>query len=198
MKTICGGPCNCVSVDYLVGFRWFRFQDGLIFGSEHPIDGTAYGGDWAYLDNHITNDLVGVQSGFDLSYRFLNCWKAFVRPEFGIYNNHTQLNYNMYAVSAATGQQYQASSESYANPNYPVHATGNDFAFLTQIDMGLDWQITRHFSVNGGYRVLAATGIAFSDSQVPFYGNDTQAIANIQHNGSLVLNGAFVGGTFNW
>ena len=123
--------------------------------------GTAYGGDWLYLNDHITNDLVGVQSGFDLSYRFLNCWKAFVRPEFGIFNNHTQLNYNMYAVSATTGQQYQASSETYANPNYPVHATGNDFSFLTQVDVGLDWQITRHFSVNGGYRVLAATGIVF-------------------------------------
>ena len=129
-----------VSVDFMVGFRWFRFQDGLIFGSEHPLDGTAYAGDWIYLNDHITNDLIGAQTGFDLSYRFLNCWKAFIRPEFGIFNNHTQLNYNLYAVSSTTGQQYQASSETYANPNYPVHATGNDFAFLTQVDVGLDWQ----------------------------------------------------------
>ena len=198
VKNICGGSCSCVSVDYMVGFRWFRFQDGLLFGSEHPLDGTAYAGDWIYLNDHITNDLIGAQTGFDLSYRFLNCWKAFCRPEFGIYNNHTQLNYNLYAVSSTTGQQYQASSETYANPNYPVHATGNDFAFLTQVDVGLDWQLTRHVSIEGGYRVLAATGIATSDAQVPFYGNDTQAIANIQHNGSLVLNGAFVGGTITW
>lgn len=46
--------------------------------------------------------------------------------------------------------------------------------------------------------MLAATGIATSDSQVPFYGNDTQAIGNIQHNDSLVLNGAFVGFTLTW
>lgn len=198
VKTVCGGSCSPVSVDFLVGFRWFRFQDGLIFGSEHPFDGTAYGGDWIYLNDHITNDLWGAQAGFDMSYRFLSCWKAFIRPEVGIFNNHTQLNYNMYAVNATTGQQYQASSETYANPNYPVHATGNDFAFLTQVDVGLDWQLTRHLSLEGGYRVVAVTGVAVADDQVPFYGNDTQAIANIQHNASLLLDGAFVGGTITW
>ena len=104
----------------------------------------------------------------------------------------------MYAVNATTGQQYQASSETYANPNYPVHATGNDFAFLTQVDVGLDWQLTRHLSLEGGYRVVAVTGVAVADDQVPFYGNDTQAIANIQHNASLLLDGAFVGGTITW
>ena len=37
VKSIYGGSCSRVSVDYLVGFRWFRFQDGLIFGSEHAV-----------------------------------------------------------------------------------------------------------------------------------------------------------------
>ena len=42
------------------------------------------------------------------------------------------------------------------------------------------------------------TGMGLSDSQIPFYGNDTQAIANIQHNDSLILHGAFGGLTFTW
>ena len=116
----------------------------------------------------------------------------------GIFNNHITLDYNLYAVSSTTGQQYQGSSQTYANPNYPVHATSDDFAFLTQVDLGLDWQITRHLSTQFGYRVVAMTGIATADSQIPFFGNDTQAIANIQHKDSLLVHGAFGGLTFTW
>jgi hypothetical protein len=199
-RTLCGGECNRFGVDFLVGIRWFRFQDGFLFGAERQNDGPTdpYAGDWLYLNDHITNDLVGVQAGFNAGYRFADCWKVFLRPEFGIYNNHMTLDYNVYAVSSTTGQQYQASSQTYANPNYPVHATTDGFAFLTQVDLGLDWQLTRHVSAQLGYRVVAVTGMGLSGSQIPFYGNDTQAISNIQHNDSLIVDGAFGGLTFTW
>ena len=199
-RTLCGGECNRFGVDFLVGIRWFRFQDGFLFGAERQNDGPTdpYAGDWLYLNDHITNDLVGVQAGFNAGYRFADCWKVFLRPEFGIYNNHMTLDYNVYAVSSTTGQQYQASSQTYANPNYPVHATTDGFAFLTQVDLGLDWQLTRHVSAQLGYRVVAVAGMGLSGSQIPFYGNDTQAISNIQHNDSLIVDGAFGGLTFTW
>jgi len=198
VKNVCGGPCCHAAVDFLVGVRWLRFQDNLDFGAEHPFDGTIYGGDWIYLSDHITNDLVGLQAGFNASYRFLDCWRAFFRPVVGIYDNHMTLDYNLYAASSTTGQQFQGSSSTYANPNYPVHTTNDGFAFLTQVDVGLDWQITRHFSAQGGYRVIAATGMGLADEQVPFYGNDTQMIDAVQRNGSLILHGAFAGMTFAW
>ena len=198
VKNVCGGPCSCCAVDFLVGIRWFQFRDGLIFGAERANDGTPYANDWIFLNDHISNDLIGLQFGFDASYRFFDCWKAFVRPEFGIYNNHMSLDYNLYAVSSTTGQQYQASSSTYANPNYPVHSSTDGFAFLTQVDVGLDWQVTRHLSIQGGYRVVAVTGVGLSDNQIPAFGNDTQAIADIDRNGSLVVHGAFTGFTVNW
>ncbi len=162
-----------------------------------PIDGTAYGGDWLYLNDRITNDLVGLQAGFNANYRFADCWKVFVRPMVGVFDNHMTLDYNLYAVGA-NGTQYQGSSQTYTNPNYPVHATSDGFAFLTQVDLGLDWQITRHISTQFGYRVLAMTGMGLSDAQIPFYGNDTPSIAEIQHNDSLIVHGAFGGLTFTW
>ncbi len=199
VRTICNGECNRFGVDFLAGVRWFRFQDGFVFGAErNPLDGTAYAGDWLYLNDHITNDLVGGQIGFNASYRFADCWKVFIIPKVGAFNNHMTLDYNLYAVSSTTGQPYQGSSSTYTNPNYPVHATTNDFAFLTQVDLGLDWQINRHVSTQLGYRVVAMTGIGLSDSQIPFYGNDTQAIANIQHSDSLLVHGAFGGLRFSW
>jgi hypothetical protein len=198
VRNLYGGECNGFGFDFVAGVRWFRFQDGFLFGAQRQADGSAYAGDWFYLDDRITNDLVGLQIGANASYRFANCWKAFITPKIGIFDNHMTLDYNVYAVGSTNGTQYQGSSQTYANPNYPVHATTDGFAFLTQVDLGLDWQICQHVSTQFGYRVVAVTGMGLSDNQVPFYGNDTQAIADVQHNGSLILHGAFAGLTFNW
>ncbi len=209
VRTLCGGhdgcggcggcgECNRFGVDFLAGVRWFRFQDGFLFGAQRQADGTCYAGDWLYLDDRITNDLVGFQAGFNANYRFADCWKVFLTPKFGVFNNHTTLDYNLYAVSCTSGTRYEGCSQTYNTPNYPVHSTSDNFAFLTQVDLGLDWQVTQHISTQLGYRVVAMTGMALSDSQVPFYGNDTQSIADIKHNDSLLLHGVFGGLTFSW
>ena len=57
MRTLCGGECDRFSVDFLAGVRWFRFQDGFVFGAERGSDGTTYADNWLYLNDHITNDL---------------------------------------------------------------------------------------------------------------------------------------------
>ena len=198
VRTVCGDECNRVGIDFMVGVRWFHFQDGLVFGAQREANGSDYDNDWIYLNDRITNDLVGVQAGFNASYRFADCWKAFITPKFGVFNNHMTLDYNVYAVSSTNSTQYQASSQTYANPNYPVHAATDGFAFMTQVDLGLDWQVTRHVSTQLGYRVVAVTGMGLADNQIPFYGNDTEAIADIDRNGSLILHGAFGGLTFSW
>ena len=197
VRTLCGGDAVASTSTSSSAFAGSASRTDSSSAPNDATTASAYAGDWLYLNDRITNDLVGLQAGFNASYRFADCWKVFVTPEFGIYNNHMTLDYNLYAVSAH-GTQYQGSSQTYANPNYPVHATTDGFAFLTQVDLGLDWQITRHVSTQLGYRVVAVTGMGLSDSQIPFYGNDTQAIADIKHNDSLVLHGAFGGLTFTW
>jgi len=198
VRNLFGGECNRINVDFIAGFRWFRFQDGLLFGAQRQNDGTQYAGDWFYFNDHITNDLFGGQIGFNASYRFADSWRVFITPVVGVFDNHMTLDYNAYAIGSTTGTVYQASSQTYTNPNYPVHSTTDGFSFLTQVDVGLDWQITRHVATQLGYRVVAVTGIGLSDGQIPFYGNDTQAIADIHHNDSLIVHGAFGGLTFSW
>jgi hypothetical protein len=198
VRNLCGGECNCFGVDFVGGFRWFRFQDGLVWGAQRANDGSAYANDWLYLNDHLNNDLFGGQIGINASYRFADRWKVFVRPMVGAYDDHMSVNYNLYAVSSTTGQQYQGSSQTYTNPNYPVHAVNDGFATLTQVDLGLDWQPTRHFALQFGYRMVAATGIGLADNQVPQFANDTQSIGYVQRNGDLILHGAFAGLTFTW
>ena len=67
---------------------------------------------------------------------------------------------------------------------------------LSQIDVGLDWQITQCLSARLGYRVVAATGIGLADNQIPPYLNDIPAIQDIDRNGNLLLHGAFAGVTY--
>ena len=69
-------------------------------------------------------------------------------------------------------------------------------SFLSQIDLGAEWQFTRNLSARAGYRVVAITGTGLADDQFPQYMVDTPEIANIQHCSSLVLHGAFAGLTY--
>ena len=81
---------------------------------------------------------------------------------------------------------------------FPVRANRSDIAFLSQIDLGIDWRFSRNWSAQVGYRVIAATGIAQADDQFPQYIVDQPAIQHIDNHSSLVLHGAFMGVTYNF
>ena len=81
--------------------------------------------------------------------------------------------------------------------HFPAHGTTTGLAFLTQIDVGADWQFSCHWSARVGYRVVAITGMGLADDQFPEYMCDTQEMGNSpQHYSSLVLHGAFLGATY--
>ena len=46
--------------------------------------------------------------------------------------------------------------------------------------------------------MVAVTGMGLADEQFPQYMNDIPDIQDVQHTGSLVLHGAFVGITYNF
>jgi hypothetical protein len=208
---LCGGGCGCnggcggspLSIDALVGFRFFRFRDRLVFTAEHgPYceDGSSpspYEGDCITLHDEIANNLWGVQIGCNAHYRFCRNLSLFVSPRIGIFDNHMTLDYNIFAMDQA-GTYYQGSSPTYKPLDYPIHACGDQFSVLTQIDVGLQWQVSCRWEALLGYRLIAVTGMGLADNQVPFYGNDTQAVANIDKNGHLLLHGVFGGLTYRF
>jgi hypothetical protein len=210
----CGGGCggcgcngNCcgspLSIDALLGFRFFRFRDRLVFTSEHgPYneDGSSpspYEGDCITLHDEIANNLWGVQVGCNVHYRLCGCLSLFASPRIGIFDNHMTLDYNIFAMDQA-GNYYQGSSPTYKPLDYPIHACGDQFSVLTQMEIGLQWQVSCHWEALAGYRLIAVTGMGLADNQVPFYGNDTQAVASIDKNGHLLLQGVFAGLTYRF
>jgi hypothetical protein len=191
------GGCGPWGVDLSAGVRYFRFRDHLIFGSVQ--DGCTWE-DYkntnlaAYVDDDVTNNLIGLQLGFNVEYCVTPCCRLFVTPKVGVYDNFIRNDFQMYLGDRSV----QATQSEYPGDTYPVNSSRNAFSFLTQVDVGVTWQITPRWDAQIGYRVVAATGIGLADNQIPQDVVDIPAIRDIKHNGDLVLHGAFIGTTFRF
>ncbi len=176
------------------GVRYFRFWEHLLFGATAGAGRVdpAYA-QQAFLEDKVSNDLFGFQFGFDMGYQVLPSCRLFAAPKFGVYNNHID-HYFVARLSDGT----VGTVTSPAGETFPSQSNTNVLSFLTQIDVGLDWQLTQRLSAQMGYRVIVATGMALADHQIPHYVNDIPEYRNIKHNGDLFLHGAFAGVTLNY
>lgn len=203
-ERLCSTDCSPLDIDCSVGVRYFRFKENLLFGSLQHLDGstryTDYGcGDrahQAFIDEDITNDLVGLQFGADAGWCFCHGCRVFVAPRVGIYNNHIQSDFRAYRGDGAIPTPV----DEHGVPTgcYPVRSSVNVFSVLAQLDVGLQWQFACHWSAQVGYRLVAATGIGLADNQIPMYIVDVPELSHPRHNGELILHGAFAGITWNF
>ncbi|NQU19801.1 MAG: BBP7 family outer membrane beta-barrel protein [Candidatus Nealsonbacteria bacterium] len=184
------------TVDWSFGIRYFRFDDQLMFGSRRgatPDNSWSDPGLSAYLDDRAVNNLIGFQFGFDAKYRFTPSLRAFVTPKFGIYENFMENRFRLYLNDGTVATQ-----SAFPGWTYPINSSENAVSFLTQIDVGVLWDFSHHWSAHFGYRVLVATAIALADDQVPPYVTDMPEIADIDNNADLILHGGFFGLTYNY
>ena len=112
---------------------------------------------------------------------------------FGVYNNHvTQLQ----RIRGGNGFAYDVAN----NEDYYIESSDDDLAFLGDLSLGLAYDIGCSWRVTGGYRLLAASGIANSTNQIPrdrdFYIYDT--VRGIDSHDSLILHGAYFGVEHTW
>ena len=183
-----------LDLNWLVGARFFRFEENLLFGS-------LQGGGWtwddlthqAFLSDRIYNNLIGFQFGCEAGYQVCCTWRVFVAPKFGIYNNHIRNSFELFR-----GDGQMATQTAYPGESYPVNSHTDCISFLTQVDLGVEWQFAENWSAQVGYRVVAITGVGLADNQIPPYVVDIPEIRDIDTNGDLILHGAFAGVRFNF
>lgn len=177
------------------GVRFFRFDENLVFSSvADPVnmsDPTMH--HEAFLDDRITNNLIGFQLGFDADFYMTPSLRMFVVPKFGIYNNRIEHLFQAYLGDGTVATQY-----AYPGLAYPVSSTRDVVSFLTQIDVGLAWHFAANWSAQIGYRAVVATQVGLADHQFPHFIVDIPEIANIDANGDLILHGAFLGVAYNF
>jgi len=193
-----GADCSHpIAVDLIAGVRWFNFYERfrfLSFSGTAPADAeyADYPSDYAYLDIDTNNNLIGFQIGTKIDWQ-INCkWSMYLLPKIGIYGNHMTQR-----VCASLGD---GTHGMYTADGTDVHlsATKNGFSVLSSLDLGLNYKITNNINIFGGYRLVAATGLALSDNQIyPFLAGKTD-YQDIKSNGNLLLHGAFAGVEFTW
>ncbi|GAG26898.1 unnamed protein product, partial [marine sediment metagenome] len=130
-------------------------------------------------------------------YNVINNVRLFITPKIGIYDNFIDSTFQARA-RYGSGAYVDGTVDVTGYPNFPANGSSNGVAFLTQIDIGADWQFSRNWSARAGYRVVALTGVGLADEQFPQYMCDTPEMANPQHYSSLVLHGMFLGATYNF
>lgn len=183
-----------VNIDWLTGVRWFHFRENLLFGS------CDAGGSWddpttcGYVNERIRNDMLGAQLGLKADWYVGYHLNLFARPKIGIYNNHIESRYDLYG----NGQAIIPRPGSGITGGFPVEADKNALAFITEIDLGMDWEFHPQWTATLGYRVFLATNVGLADHQIPTYQMDLPEEASIKDNGSLLMHGAFAGLTYRF
>jgi hypothetical protein len=190
----CCAPC-CAPWDFtfVVGPRFFRFDDALLFESYSTITvGGVTQASYAYFRDQMTNTLCGAQAGFDGGVMLLPRLRLFFAPKIGLYNNHIEADYDL-AGRLGAGALQSALSNTPGYPNYPASGSKNTLATLTQADVGIDWNFAGNWTARIGYRLVAVTGVALADSQIPIYLTDTPTLLDMHRHDSLLIHGGFAG-----
>ena len=190
-----------LAIDWSVGARYFRFDEQLKIGAlQQSVTGDPVhywgedGGQYeAYLNDSIKNSLVGFQFALSAVYPVAPAFRLFVSPKFGIYNNHIE---NRFSGYRGDGQLFAPATGSGVPGSFPVSASTDALAFLTEVNLGVDWNFAPRWTAFAGYRVMWATGIGLADNQYIPYVVDIPGHQHIETNGELVLHGAFAGLTF--
>ena len=193
----CDSPWD---IGWSAGVRYFRFQEDLRYCSQRQGYSAGDPDGTAFFDDTATNNLIGFQVGFDAAYNVCNGVRLFITPKVGIYDNMMESAFQAQLANGTKGVSYYKDPVGYTNPtSYDnIHGTKNSLSFLTQIDVGAEWQCTRNWSIRAGYRVVAITGMALADDQFPQYMCDIPEMQRVQTTSSLVLSGAFFGVTYNF
>lgn len=187
----CGGRWG---FGYTAGFRYMNIFDRFIYSSTPNFDFQ----DPAALNYLVatTNNLFGFQLGGGLSYCITDRFTAYAIGKAGIYDNSVTALHRVYGTlgNAVTN-------------NGPFN--GNDFvvrsaamatlATSAQLDLGGRWNMTDHWTLNAGYRVLGVAGVANVDNNIQT-GNmqNWDGIAFTNRCGSFVVHGVFAGAVYCW
>ena len=175
-----------VSLNWLAGVRYFRFDEGLLFGAVSGGNefGSAGGTNEAYLDIDVLNNLVGFQLGTDGRIQVLRNVALFGSLRGGIYGNHVRGRTMLYRGDGLEG--------------FNIQNTENDVSMLGELNLGMEWQPASWFSTYLGYRAVFVSGVALSDAQIPPFLADARGIEDLDTNGELILHGLMIGGQLLW
>jgi hypothetical protein len=171
------------STSLLFGFRYINVDDQLQLSAFNDAS-NHNAGDSAFYRTSTTNNLFGVQTGVEYSHELGTRWLfVSVEAKGGAFANAAQQQ-NVLFNTATTDSQRSASDV--------------QFASVIDLSVGLTVLLGDHCTIRGGYSLLFLDGLALAPDQLdtnPTMSNSRNFIAD---NGSMTLQGPFVGTEVVW
>lgn len=171
-----------VSLMWLAGFRFFQVNDVLTLTSL-PGDAALRPAELSVATN---NNLYGGQVGAKFDWRFLPSVRFNVVPKFLVAGNSIT-NTTTLGDRAGTGAVFANGAP------VRVHSELGVFSWLGSVDTGLAWDVTDHWSLSLGYRVVGVGNIAQADDQWPPVIAGPASLDGIAAGSSTIVHGAFAG-----
>jgi hypothetical protein len=172
-----------VNLMWLAGFRFFEVSDQLALRNV-PADSSTGDLDFNVATN---NNVYGAQVGAKFDWRFLPRLRLNVVPKFMIGGN---------AITNTTSLQDSAGTYgTFTDDGSPVkvHSTLGVFSWLGSVDTGVAWDVTDHWSLSMGYRVVGVGNIAQADGQWPSVIISADSLSGITAGSSTIVHGGFAG-----
>jgi hypothetical protein len=183
----CGGNCGPRwGCGWMMGFRYFQFDNGFSFNADGADE--VWNDDVDELCFHVNlkNRLWGFQVGGGWNWSVCNCLQLYGLAKAGIYNNSISQHMSLHGAGG-TGTFGDGT-------DIDIRNSVNRLALIGQLDLGIRYNVTRHFGVTAGYRIMGASGVALYEHNIPTDFTDSYYAAKIESDGSLLLHGAYIGG----
>lgn len=172
-----------VNLMWLAGFRFFQVGDNLSLQNT-PSDASLSDLDFNVATN---NNIYGAQVGAKFDWRFLPVVRLNIVPKFMIGGNSITNTSSLTQPDGAYGTFIADGSPA------KVHSTLGVFSWLGSVDTGLAWDVTDHWTLSLGYRVVGVGNIAQADGQWPTSITSPESLSGIAAGSSTIVHGGFAG-----
>lgn len=185
------GPLN---YRLLAGVRYFKFRDRLLFAAD-TVDRVLTGApEEVYYDIDVDNNLIGFQIGGQGEFCATDRLTLDLGTKLGLFGNRID---HFSRIGGAAGTAVINNGPNLGR-QFLVDNGKNDVAFLAEVNLGGRYCVTDCWTLTGGYRAVAITGVALPENQIYPDLRGIQDVELVDSNGSLILHGAYFGAEYNY
>ena len=194
------GDASRVNFEYLLGFRFFKFDESLNYSAQQ-IRPTAATGSGSLLradyKNEVSNDLYGIQIGGRSEINLGRKFSLILGTKAGIFSNNFT---NQQNVSFLERNGNRVAGQVLSGPNqgaaFDTDGEDTDITMLGELDLGLTYQLFKNSRIRAGYKAVFVSDVAFAADQTELFFQDLVAIQQPEANDDLVLYGGYLGMEF--
>ena len=184
------------SFEYLLGFRYFQFEEALSYSATGIRPNVFAGGDISKAEYvaDVENELYGAQFGGRSEISLFKRFSLLVGLKAGIFQNNFSSRQQA-SFTGVNGEKRLAHVLNGDNQGTPYNLQGEDtdYTLLGELDLGLTYRVTNSIRMRGGYKAIFVDDIAFADSQGSGDFSDVNFNSIPRADDDLVLYGGYFG-----